>query len=163
MNDFDARNYGSSGGFVKKADLRENGPRKFVVADVEEADGFPDKAGKATKELVLVFADGSKQSLRARAQRDTMVDLFGHRTSKWIGKEIELYCDLSVFNPRGGDQGGIRIRRPDARQEDEELDAYVSDLDDLGTFGERAEAVPPPPPKGNGGLSTRPRSKGKGV
>ena len=129
MIDADVRDYGSKTvGFVKKAELRMNGPRQVMVQDVEEADGFPDRTtGQPTKELVLMFSDGTKFGLRAKVNRDAMAAVCGYRTSDWIGKTIELYFDPGVFNPRGGEPGGVRIRRPGAMQVEE---PFVSDLEE---------------------------------
>jgi hypothetical protein len=140
MADYDVRDYASGGLFVKKQDLRANGPRTVVVKDVEEADGFPGKNGQPKKELVLVFEDGTKLALRARAQRDAMAELHGFRTSKWIGKSIELFCDPSVFNPKGGEPGGVRLRVPGAMRVPA---AYRSDLEEpVITKGNGAEQPP---------------------
>ena len=58
-----------------------------------------------------------------------MVDLFEVPNEQVGRKEIELCCDLSVFNPRGGDQGWDSDSPAGRAQEDEELDAYMPDLD----------------------------------
>ena len=117
--DFNVRDY-MAVSFIKKQELRAQGPRRVTIKSVEEADGLPGRDGKpARKELVLLFTDGTKFGLRARINQETMVDLHGERTSGWIGKAITCTFDPSVMNPFGGEQGGIRIRRPDAQQEDE--------------------------------------------
>jgi hypothetical protein len=142
MIDADVRDYGSkgTGGFVKKAELRMNGPRQVMVQDVEEADGFPDRTtGQPTKELVLTFSDGTKFGLRAKVNRDAMAAVSGYRTSDWIRKTVELYFDPGVFNPRGGEPGGVRIRRPGAMQVEE---PFVSDLEDEPVKGNGAERRP---------------------
>ena len=124
MLDVDARGSGGGGGrFVKKRELRQNGPRACRVADVTEGEGFPDENGNRSPELVLVFEDGTKQSLRAKVNRDAVIEICGPRTSRWIGQTVELYFDPGVFNPRGGEPGGIRIRRPAGPAD------YVSDLE----------------------------------
>ena len=72
-----------------------------------------------------------------------MIDLFGERTSGWIGKTITLVFDPAIQNPmNAADPGGIRIRRPDTQTIDE--DDWVSDLDDTS-----APALPAKT-KGNG-------------
>jgi hypothetical protein len=127
MRDVDAREY-LTGGFVKKQELRTNGPRQAVVEGVEELEGyFAGKDGKKKLELVLVFADKTKLPLRNEATRLAMIAGYGSRTSGWVGQTIELYFDPNVPNPKGGEAGGIRIRRPVSMPAPE--DEYVSDLE----------------------------------
>ena len=134
--DFNVRDYMAKG-FIKKQELRAQGPRQFTINAVEEAEGLPSRDGKPPrKELVLVSTKAEKFGLRARINQDTMADLHGERTSGWIGKTITLFFDPNVQNPFGGEQGGIRIQRPDTYEADE-VETYVSDLEE-------------PPAKGNG-------------
>ena len=127
MLDVDAREY-LTGGFVKKQELRTHGPRQVVVEEVEEVEGyFADRDGKKKPELVLVFADKTKLPLRNEATRLAMIVGYGSRTSGWVGQTVELYFDPNVANPKGGDAGGIRIRRPASTGPGDA--EYVSDLE----------------------------------
>src|SRR5262249_2942137 len=107
--------------------------------------GLAKRDGRQTKELVLVFPDGSKFALRAKANRDAMSDAYGFRASGWIGKTIELYCDPTVTNPfNSSDQGGVRLRVPVAATATVTATAaaaFVSDLE---------PAVPAAKPNGSG-------------
>jgi hypothetical protein len=155
MEDLDAGEFRSPK-FIKKHDLRMGGSRAVKVVTVETRDGFPDaKTGKPKRELVLVFDDQSKFGLGAQTNLDTLIDLFGRRTSGWVGRTITLVFDPAVANPKNAaDPGGIRILRPDTYDEEE---PFVSDLEDA-----EEEPLPPvpPPPKSNGPVS-RGRRQGR--
>jgi hypothetical protein len=127
----------------KKQELRQNGPRVCVIADVEQGEGFPDKkTGLRPSELVLVFEDGTKLGLGARVNRDGMIATYGNRTSGWVGQTIEVYFDPTVSNPFGGENGGVRLRRLGSMAAPEE---YVSDLEQpaKGNGAERSVKLHP--------------------
>ena len=138
----DARRFLKSGGgggrFVRKDELRDSGPQRFVVREVLEEerafDGQP-----ATIAPVLVSTEGRKVSLRAQANLDRMIRSFGHDADTWPGRTIELFFDPAVRNPSGGEPGGIRIRVPDTAAR---VDSYVSDLDERKPAARRSKAKP---------------------
>jgi hypothetical protein len=70
-----------------------------------------------------------------------MKTAYGKRTSLWVGKLVEVYCDPSVRNPQGAKVGGVRLRIP---AEDGGPEEYVSDLEE---GYEEDEAAPPVPAK----------------
>jgi len=146
MQDYDVRDYSNSV-FVKKDDLRRNGPKVAMVQSVEEVPGLAKRDGRQTKELVLVFPDGSKFALRAKANRDAMSDAYGFRASGWIGKVIELYCDPTVTNPfNSSDQGGVRLRVPGAATATATATAAAAFVSDL-----EPASAPAAKPNGSGG------------
>jgi hypothetical protein len=125
----DAQRYlGNSSSFLKKQDLRTNGPRQLTIANVIEAEGLPRVKGEpAPMELRLVFSDGTQFALRARVNLDRVIGWFGNDTELWKGKVIVAYFSDDVTNPSGGEPGGIRLRLPDSRRAPK---GYRSDLDE---------------------------------
>jgi hypothetical protein len=112
-NNFNARDYLNST-FIKKADLRQSGPRRLTIKAVEQGQGLPGRNGSPAKpELQLVFQDDTRLSLRAQVNLRRMLEAYGDRTATWIGKPVEVYFSPDVVNPGGGEPGGIRIRVPE--------------------------------------------------
>jgi hypothetical protein len=126
--DYNARDYVSST-FIRKEDLRTGGPQRHTVKAVEEADGLPGRNGTpARKELVLVFNDGSRASLRTQTNLKKMLERYGEKTSRWIGQPVELFYSPDIPNPGGGAPGGIRIRFPESATVPRR---FSSDLEEL--------------------------------
>jgi hypothetical protein len=114
------------GSFLRKQDLRRDGPRQLVIASVEEREGLPDRrTGEKGRELQLVFTDGARLALGAAENLRRVIALFGPNTDQWSGKTIEVYFDGDVSNPTGGEPGGIRLQAPGAAAADD----YVSELE----------------------------------
>ena len=128
MDDFDVDDFNTPGDFITKDELRMSGPQRKRIASVEKRDGFKDKNGRPIPELVLIFSDGRKTGLRAAVNRDEVKHAYGNRTSGWIDKVVELYCDATVRNPQGAKVGGIRVRIPDAAEREGVTD-FTSDLE----------------------------------
>jgi hypothetical protein len=138
-NDFNARDYLNSM-FIKKADLRQSGPRRLTVKAVEQGQGRPGRDGSPAKpELHLVFSDDTRLSLGAQVNLRRMVEAYGDRTAMWIGKTVEVYFSPDVVNPGGGEPGGIRLRLPDTSQVPR---GYRSDLEEP----QKADGAEPPKP-----------------
>jgi hypothetical protein len=133
-DDFDVDDFNTPGDFITTAELRTGGPQAKRIAGVERRDGFKDKNGKVQPELVLVFSDGRKAGLRAKVNRVDLAEAYGKRTSGWIGKAVELYCDKEVRNPSGAKVGGLRLRALDADAGD--ASGFTSDLDDADAINE---------------------------
>jgi hypothetical protein len=122
----DARKYlRESGRFITKADLKESGPIRRVIASVTEVlkswDGKP-----PVPEPVLVLDDKSKLAVRQAVNLKRLMTAFGPETEDWPGHEIEIYYSGEVMGP-GGIVGGIRIKplAPDGSAV-----LFKSDLDD---------------------------------
>jgi hypothetical protein len=121
----DAQKFVKGGKFLKKQELRREGPRRLVIAAVEEGEGLPDKrTGEKTAELQLVFDDDARFGLGTAENLRRLITLFGNDTDQWIGKTIEAYFAPDVPNPTGGEPGGVRFQLPGAQAED-----FVSDLE----------------------------------
>jgi hypothetical protein len=110
--DLDARAFVTTT-YIKKMDLRREGPRRLVIRDVLQVDvNRPGQAPK--KELVLEFADGTRLGLRAATNTRRLIEAYGPKTGGWINREVILYYSPDVVNPSGGEPGGIRLRFPEA-------------------------------------------------
>ena len=129
MADFDAREFLSGGGFLKKGDLRVSGPQQKTIQRVEQAE-VPARNGKpATTELQAVFADDTRLGLSTQTNLRRLIEGFGTDYRQWVGRTIEVYFSPDVVNPSGGEPGGIRVRvlgaPPSAT-----MPLYRSDLED---------------------------------
>jgi hypothetical protein len=109
--------------YIKKEELKAEGPRRLVI------EGTAEDESKFSEgpELCLTFTDGTRISLRADANLRACIRLFGRDADAWAGREVEVYFDPDVPNPRGGDQGGIRLRLPEPQQL---ALPFVSELED---------------------------------
>ena len=122
----DARQFlRSESAFLKKQELRDEGPRRLVIAGTESRPARFGKSGES--ELFLRFTDGTLASLRADTVLRAVIRWFGPEADGWVGQEVEAYFDPNVQNPRGGEPGGIRFRRPDSATTFD----YRSDLEDV--------------------------------
>jgi hypothetical protein len=98
-----AKDYATSEGWLKKEDLKRTGPQRLVIASVEERDGKDFGDGKpARKELVLVFEDEQRFSLRAQVNLKRLRRAWGDDCGTWVGRVVEIYYSPDVTNPRGG-------------------------------------------------------------
>lgn len=131
----DAQKFVKGGSFLKKQELRREGPRQLVIATVEEGMGLAHRhTGERAAELRLVFTDNTRFGLGAAENLRRMMALFGTDTDQWVGKTVEAYFAPDVHNPTGGEPGGIRLQLPGTS-----ADEFTSDLDE-----------PPAKAKGNG-------------
>jgi hypothetical protein len=134
----DATKYARGGKYVKKADVRRDGPQTLTIATVTEVESLPDMKGKIWKVLELTFTDDRKFTLSAEINRARIVALYGPDTDGWLGKRIVIYFNPDIRNPRsGGEAGGLRVQEPDSDLYDDEVDV-AADLD--------LESVPEPEP-----------------
>ena len=106
--DYDATDY-LGGDYLRKQDLRSDGPRRLTIRDVVQSDRLKDKEGNPL--LVLVFDDGLRYTLGTKVNIKRLVQAFGKMCSSWIGREIEFYFAEDVRGPNG-EVGGIRLRIP---------------------------------------------------
>jgi len=131
-----ARDYLTSGSFIKKAELRASGPQRLTIKAVETAEGLPGRDGKpAVQELQLVFTDDRRTPLRAQVNLRRMLEGFGDDTATWIGQVIELYFNPDVTNPSGGEPGGIRLRVPETAPR---TGTFRSDLEEAAPVSRKA-------------------------
>ena len=86
MDDFDVEDFNTKGNFVQKDELKEHGPRRVKIQDVEQRDGFKDDNGESKPELVLVFSDETRFGLRAWCNRDVLKTAFG-RMYEQMGRQ----------------------------------------------------------------------------
>lgn len=93
--------------FVRAVELTE--PLTVTItaagtAEYERDDG-------AVDEVVVITVKELDQRIRAGKQGvRQLIKLFGtDDTDEWLGKRVQIFCDLSVTNPKGG-QGGVRFR-----------------------------------------------------
>lgn len=138
----DAQKFVKKGGgsFLKKQDLRRDGPRQLVIAAVEEGEGLPNRrTGEKSAELQLVFTDQTRLALGTAENLRRLIALFGNDTDQWIGQRIEVYYAPDVSNPAGGDPGGIRLQAPGVQS-----DEFLSDLDQPPVKGNGAERAAKP-------------------
>lgn len=91
-----------STGFLKVEDLRAEGTRRAVIADVR-----PGKFGKPDCE----FQDGAVLGLNATNMR-VCAGAWGANTDQWVGKEVELYIGETEFNREKRDSVLIRPISP---------------------------------------------------
>src|SRR5438128_2241097 len=75
--------------YLRVADLKEQGAFKAKIVAVEKDRKF----GKANVHL----SEGSTLSLNV-TNCQTLIRSFGAESADWLGKEIELYIGLTVYN-----------------------------------------------------------------
>jgi hypothetical protein len=110
--------------YIKKEELKADGPRRLVIAGTVDGES----KYSSEPELCLTFTDGTRVSLRSDTNLRACIRLFGNDADAWVGREVEVYFDPEVLNPRNPlDQGGIRLRQPAAVAPKQ---PFVSDLED---------------------------------
>jgi hypothetical protein len=67
-DDFDVSDFDTGSKFIRKEDLKADGPQRKRIQTVEQRESQfdKDKPGKPVPELVLVFTDGTRFGLRAK-------------------------------------------------------------------------------------------------
>jgi hypothetical protein len=111
-NNYDAREFQTSN-FLKKEDLKRDGPQRLRIHAVEKAEGLTRKSGQPAKDVLqLVFHDERRLTLGTQANLKRLIEWFGPQTSAWLNQTIEAYYSPDVRGP-SGEEGGIRLRRPE--------------------------------------------------
>lgn len=72
--------------------------------------------GKLAAFYSVGFEKTPKRMVLNATNRKTLAACFGADTTKWIGKEVEIYVEHGVKNPKGGEKvTGLRLKaKPDA-------------------------------------------------
>lgn len=98
--------------FVKKADLRRSGAAVYTIQEIDTVESrFSRPDEPPISQLCLVFTNKQKWTAN-QTNLQLLIQLLGHNTDRWINRQVELFVDMSVPNPSGGEAGGIRVRRP---------------------------------------------------
>ncbi len=107
-SNFDASEFVSP--WVRKEELK-SGSKKFTVQAVSETI-FEARGDRAAQRVLVLELDSNRTySLSTKADLKTMIDAYGQKTGKWVGRQITLYFDKDVMF--GSDQvGGVRVRLP---------------------------------------------------
>ena len=94
----------------RKEELKA-GAKKFRIQGVAPTTFEARKDKPAQRVLVLELDNNRRYALSTKADLNVMIDAFGQKTGKWVGREITLYCDEGVMY--GNDRvGGVRVRIP---------------------------------------------------
>jgi hypothetical protein len=105
--------------YLKTDDIPE--PTTLTIEEVtKEHMAFASSAqGRPQEKPVLWFAEIDQGLTLNRTNLLTLVQLLGTEDmTRWLGHAIELFCDDTVSGPNG-QQGGIRIRLPQAESHHE--------------------------------------------
>jgi hypothetical protein len=100
--------------YYKAADLGGSA-RRATIAGCEVED-----LGEGEHKPVLRFVDKPKGVVLNRTNAEILASLLGPETTAWVGREIELYPDKTMFNGRMVDCLRVRVPTPAAQHPSDE-------------------------------------------
>ena len=101
--------------FLASEDFIGLGEIKVIINGVFEHSEEKMHDGKIAAFYCVGFEKTKKRMVLNATNRKTLAACFGSDTAKWIGKEVEIYVEHGVKNPKGGEKvTGLRLKaKPD--------------------------------------------------